>query len=104
MSALPVSLSPCLPVFEASGRIISEFDIGLDGSVAFVAGAPGNPCDLFLRRPDGQELQLTRINHKLLADRTVAPTEDGIENIAVVVPISRDWDNNLLVALEDQQG
>lgn len=27
-------------------------------------------------------------------------TEDGIENIAVVVPISRDWDNNLLVALE----
>lgn len=27
-------------------------------------------------------------------------SDDGIENIAVVVPISRDWDNNLLVALE----
>jgi len=27
-------------------------------------------------------------------------TEDGIENIAVVLPLSRDWDNNLLVSLE----
>ena len=27
-------------------------------------------------------------------------TADGIENIAVVVPISRDWDNNLLVSME----
>lgn len=27
-------------------------------------------------------------------------TEDGIENIAVVIPITRDWDDNLLVALE----
>lgn len=27
-------------------------------------------------------------------------TEDGIENIAIVLPISRDWDENLLVALE----
>ncbi|MBI1214310.1 MAG: methyltransferase domain-containing protein, partial [Alphaproteobacteria bacterium] len=27
-------------------------------------------------------------------------TEDGIENIAVVIPVSRDWDNNLLVALD----
>jgi hypothetical protein len=27
-------------------------------------------------------------------------SEDGVENIALVVPISRDWDNNLLVALE----
>lgn len=27
-------------------------------------------------------------------------TDDGIENIAVVIPVSRDWDNNLLVALE----
>jgi hypothetical protein len=27
-------------------------------------------------------------------------TDDGIENIAIVVPITRDWDNNLLVALE----
>lgn len=27
-------------------------------------------------------------------------TDDGVENIAVVLPISRDWDNNLLVALD----
>ncbi|MDE1152300.1 MAG: class I SAM-dependent methyltransferase [Micavibrio sp.] len=27
-------------------------------------------------------------------------TDDGIENIAVVIPISRDWDNNLLVSLD----
>jgi hypothetical protein len=27
-------------------------------------------------------------------------TEDGVENIAVVLPITRDWDNNLLVALD----
>ncbi|MEP7188277.1 MAG: S9 family peptidase, partial [Roseiflexaceae bacterium] len=69
INSLPVSLSPCRvsPVFPANGRIISEFDIGPDGSVAFVAGAPDNPCDLFLRRPDGQEIQLTRINDTLLA-------------------------------------
>ena len=27
-------------------------------------------------------------------------TDDGIENIAIVLPITRDWDNNLLVALD----
>lgn len=27
-------------------------------------------------------------------------TDDGIENVAVVLPVSRDWDDNLLVALE----
>ncbi|MCK5658271.1 MAG: methyltransferase domain-containing protein [Alphaproteobacteria bacterium] len=27
-------------------------------------------------------------------------TDDGIENLAVVFPITRDWDNNLLVALD----
>jgi SAM-dependent methyltransferase len=27
-------------------------------------------------------------------------TDDGIENIAVVIALSRDWDNNLLVALD----
>src|SRR5690606_25300055 len=27
-------------------------------------------------------------------------TDEGIENIAVVIPITRDWDDNLLVALE----
>jgi SAM-dependent methyltransferase len=29
-------------------------------------------------------------------------TEDGIENIAIVLPVSRDWDDNLLVALDPQ--
>lgn len=27
-------------------------------------------------------------------------TEDGIENIAIVLPLARDWDDNLLLALE----
>jgi SAM-dependent methyltransferase len=27
-------------------------------------------------------------------------TEEGIENVAVIVPLSRDWDHNLLVAVE----
>lgn len=27
-------------------------------------------------------------------------TEDGIENIAVVIPLTRDWDDNLLIALQ----
>jgi len=75
VSGLP---SPGLPVFPANNRIISEFDIGPDGSVAFVAGAPDNPCDLFLRRPDGQELQLTRINDTLLSNRTIAATGELI--------------------------
>jgi dipeptidyl aminopeptidase/acylaminoacyl peptidase len=59
-----------------NGRIISEFDISPDGDVVFIAGGPDNPCDLFLRRPDGQELQLTHINDTLLASRTIAATEE----------------------------
>jgi dipeptidyl aminopeptidase/acylaminoacyl peptidase len=58
--------------------MITEFDIGPDGSVAFVAGAPDNPCDLFLRRPGGEETQLTQINHKLLAERMIVPTQELI--------------------------
>jgi len=77
-SALHVSKSPGLLVFEANGRIISEFDIGPDGSVVFIAGAPNNPCDLFLRRPDGSEARLTQINEKLLDSRAVAPIEELI--------------------------
>jgi dipeptidyl aminopeptidase/acylaminoacyl peptidase len=75
---LPIASSPSLasPVFPANNRIISEFDIACDGSLAFIAGSPDNPCDLFVRRPDGQELQLTRINDKLLAERTVVPAEE----------------------------
>jgi SAM-dependent methyltransferase len=29
-------------------------------------------------------------------------SDDGVENIALVLPVSRDWDNNLLVALQPQ--
>jgi dipeptidyl aminopeptidase/acylaminoacyl peptidase len=78
VSQSSASRSPSLPspFLPASGRIISEFDIGPDGSLAFVAGAPDNPCDLFLRRPDGSETQITRINQKLLASRIVAPAEE----------------------------
>jgi dipeptidyl aminopeptidase/acylaminoacyl peptidase len=76
--SLPLSVSACLPLFAAAGRIISEFDVGPDGSVAFVAGAPDNPCDLFLRRPDGDELRLTAINDRLLAQRRIAPVEEII--------------------------
>ncbi|MEO7911490.1 MAG: S9 family peptidase, partial [Roseiflexaceae bacterium] len=81
----PISLNPDLvspslapPVFPTNNRIISEFDIGPDGSVVFIAGAPDNPCDLFLRRPDGQEIQITRINDTLLAERTIASTKELI--------------------------
>ncbi len=64
------------PVFPPHGRVISEFDVGPDGSVAFVAGAPDNPCDLYLRRPDGSEARLTAINERLLSQRLVAPVEE----------------------------
>lgn len=60
----------------APPRIVSGFDVGPDGSVAFVAGAPDNPCDLFLRRPDGSEVQLTAINQRLLAQRTISPISE----------------------------
>ena len=66
-----VTQSPCHLV--TGGRLVAEFDVGPDGGVAFVAGAADNPCDLFLRRPDGGELQLTRINRRLIEQRAVAP-------------------------------
>jgi dipeptidyl aminopeptidase/acylaminoacyl peptidase len=64
------------PGVPAHGRIISEFDVGPDGSVAFVAGAPDNPCDLYLRRPGGGEERLTAINARLLSQRLIAPVEE----------------------------
>jgi dipeptidyl aminopeptidase/acylaminoacyl peptidase len=60
----------------ASGRIVSAFDVGPDGSVAFVAGSAANPCELFLRRPDGRETQVTAINVPLLSHRHVVPIEE----------------------------
>lgn len=55
---------------------VESFDIGPDGSVACVAGRPANPCELYLRRPDGSECQLTHFNAALLGERTVAPIEE----------------------------
>src|SRR5207249_12118813 len=60
----------------ADPRLVSEFDVGPDGSIAFVAGAPDNPCDLFLRRLDGSETRLTAINARLLEQRLIAPIEE----------------------------
>ncbi|HMQ33882.1 MAG TPA: S9 family peptidase [Chloroflexaceae bacterium] len=57
-------------------RLVSEFDVGRDGTVAFIAGAPDNPCDLFVRGPDGAERRLTSINAGLLAERLVSPIEE----------------------------
>jgi dipeptidyl aminopeptidase/acylaminoacyl peptidase len=58
------------------GRIVTEFDVTPDGGVVFVAGDGANPCDLFLRRPDGSETWLTAINEPLLARRDAAPFEE----------------------------
>jgi len=66
------------PVFHASGRLIAEFDVAPNGNIAFIAGAPGNPCELFIRRPDGSEAQITMINRKLLEQRQVVPIEEII--------------------------
>ncbi|MCX7860607.1 MAG: S9 family peptidase [Chloroflexus sp.] len=57
-------------------RIVSEFDVGRDGSIAFVAGSADNPCDLFFRSADGHERRLTAINDRLLSQRLIAPIEE----------------------------
>ncbi|WP_298404125.1 S9 family peptidase [uncultured Chloroflexus sp.] len=57
-------------------RIVSEFDVGRDGSIAFVAGSPANPCDLYFRSADGHERRLTAINDRLLSQRIIMPIEE----------------------------
>jgi dipeptidyl aminopeptidase/acylaminoacyl peptidase len=57
-------------------RIVECFDVAGDGSIAFVAGTPDNPCDLYLRRPDGSETRLTSINAALLEQRRIQPIEE----------------------------
>lgn len=59
-----------------SRRIISGFDVAPDGSIAFIAESPESPSDLVLRRPNGQEIRLTAINHRLLEQRRVVPIEE----------------------------
>lgn len=72
-AAAPSSRAIAVP---AAGRIISSFDIGPDGSIAFVAGAGENPCEIYLWRPNGEETQVTALNRQLLAQRKVAPFEE----------------------------
>jgi dipeptidyl aminopeptidase/acylaminoacyl peptidase len=60
----------------AAGRVISEFDVAPDGSIAFIAGSATNPCELYLRRPDGQELRLTDVSERVLRKRTPAAFEE----------------------------
>jgi len=69
-------------VLRASGRLIAEFDVAPNGNIAFIAGAAGNPCELFIHRPDGSETQLTTINRKLLEQRQVVPIEELIYTAA----------------------
>lgn len=57
-------------------RLVSEFAVGSDGTVAFIAGSAANPCDLFVRRPDGSEGRLTDCNGPLLARRQISPIEE----------------------------
>jgi dipeptidyl aminopeptidase/acylaminoacyl peptidase len=57
-------------------RLISDFAVAEDGTFAFIAGTSQNPCELFLRQPDGTERQITQLNAALLAERRVAPCEE----------------------------
>ncbi len=57
-------------------RMVSEFDVARDGSIAFIAGSADNPGDLYLRAPDGSERRLTAINQALLDRRIIAPIEE----------------------------
>lgn len=57
-------------------RIVESFDVGGDGTIAFIAGSPHNPCELFVRTVDGTETQLTQINAPLLDTRKIAPFEE----------------------------
>jgi dipeptidyl aminopeptidase/acylaminoacyl peptidase len=57
-------------------RFVSEFDSASDGSIAFVAGTSNDPCNLYVRLPDGSERRLTQINAELLAQRRLTPIEE----------------------------
>ncbi len=57
-------------------RIVAEFDVGRDGTIAFIAGDAANPCDLFVHTAAGQERQLTAINRRLLEQRQIIPIEE----------------------------
>jgi dipeptidyl aminopeptidase/acylaminoacyl peptidase len=77
---LSVVGSPITELVPGAGRIVTEFDVTPDGGVVFVAGDGANPCDLFVRRPDGSETRLTAINEPLLARRDAIPFEEILFN------------------------
>jgi dipeptidyl aminopeptidase/acylaminoacyl peptidase len=66
----------CEPLLATDGRVVDEFDIAPDGSVAFVAGSAANPCELFVWRRSGAELQLTQLSERVIARRSVTAFEE----------------------------
>jgi dipeptidyl aminopeptidase/acylaminoacyl peptidase len=57
-------------------RLVNEFAVARNGALAFIAGSPENPCDIFVREADGSERQLTRLNARLLAQRQIVPINE----------------------------
>jgi dipeptidyl aminopeptidase/acylaminoacyl peptidase len=62
--------------FAAEKRYIGELTVGPQGRIAFIAGSPANPCDLFVRNPDGSERRLTNLGDWIAAERDIAPFEE----------------------------
>lgn len=68
---------PIPPLVTAEySRIVSEFDVAADGSIALVAGSAANPCELFLWQPGSSETQLTFINRNILSTKKIAAVEE----------------------------
>lgn len=81
-------------------RLVSEFDVGRDGTIAFIAGAADNPCDLFVRAPDGTERRLTSINASLLESRLISP----IEELRFLAPDGREVQGWVLYPPNREEG
>ena len=77
-TAAPAASDRLEEIVPGNGRIVTEFDVAPDGSVVFIAGDAGNPCDLYVRRPDGSEARLTAVNDALLSQRLIAPVEEFV--------------------------
>jgi dipeptidyl aminopeptidase/acylaminoacyl peptidase len=74
--ALTAGAASVEPVFPVAQRYITELSLGPDASIAFVAGCATNPSDLFLRRTDGSEVQLTHVGDWIVAEKKLAPFEE----------------------------
>ena len=57
-------------------RIVSDFTVGRDGTVGFIAGSLDAPSALYVRLPNGSERCICDPNAPLLASRTVTPIEE----------------------------